>query len=158
MPTSRWQRDRFSATVEFSDSKFPGTTSTLNFINPNSATGTRIDNGVPVQFDLTGGALAFGIAQGLPTTPTVEMLLDPANYVLAQFNQSASKTENREDAFRTDFSYDLERAGITTVEVGYRYNQSSSEDRQGMLRLGQSHFPLRSPSCHRETSSLTRPR
>jgi iron complex outermembrane receptor protein len=125
-----WERDRFSASVEFSsassDSDFPGITSTLNFINPNSAIGTRIDNGVPVQFDLTGGELAFGIAQGLPTTPTVEMLLDPANYVLTQFNQAANKTENSEDAFRTDFSYDLDRAGITSVGLGYRYNESSS--------------------------------
>lgn len=125
-----WERDRFSASVEFSsassDSDFPGITSTLNFINPNSARGSRIDNGVPVQFDLTGDALAFGIAQGLPTTPTVEMLLDPSNYVLAQFDQTASKTENSEDAFRTDFSYDLERAGIMSIGLGYRYNESSS--------------------------------
>lgn len=125
-----WARDSFSATIELSSanskSDFPGITSTLNFINPNSAIGTRIDNGVPVQFDLTGGELTFGIAQGLPTTPTVEMLLDPANYVLAQFDQSASKSENREDAVRTDFSYDLERAGITSVDFGYRYNKSSS--------------------------------
>ncbi len=125
-----WERDRFSASVEFSsassDSDFPGITSTMNFINPNSAIGTRIDNGVPVQFDLTGGALAFGIAQGLPTTPTVDMLLDPANYVLAQFDQRASKSENSEDAVRVDFSYDLDRAGITSLDLGYRYNESSS--------------------------------
>ena len=125
-----WSRDRLRARAEFasssSDTKNPGITSTLNFINPNSAIGTRIDNGVPVEFDLTGGALKFGIAQGLPTTPTVEMLLDPANYVLAQFNQSDDKSENSEDAFRVDFGYDLGWAGIASVDFGYRYNKSSS--------------------------------
>ncbi len=125
-----WERDRFKVGVELSsassDSDFPGITATMNFINPNSAIGTRIDNGVPVEFDLTGGKLAFGIAQGLPTTPTVDMLLDPSNYVLAQFDQRASKSENGEDAIRVDFSYDLDRAGITSIDVGYRYNESSS--------------------------------
>lgn len=125
-----WARDRFSVNLEFSsaraDSKFPGITSTLNFINPNSAIGTRIDNGVPIEYDLTGGELTFGIAQGLPTTPTVEMLLNPANYVLAQFDQSASTTENAEDAVRADLSYELDRAGIRSIDFGARYNESSS--------------------------------
>lgn len=125
-----WTRDRLKARAEISsssaDTRNPGITSTLNFINPNSAIGTRIDNGVPVEFDLTNGELAFGIAQGLPTTPTVEMLLDPANYVLAQFNQSDDESENSEDAFRVDFSYDLGMAGIKSVDFGYRYNDSSS--------------------------------
>ncbi|MEZ5512912.1 MAG: TonB-dependent receptor [Steroidobacteraceae bacterium] len=125
-----WQRDRLSARAEFStsssDTSSPGITSTLNFINPNSAITTRIDNGVPVQFDLTGGALAFGIAQGLATTPTTQMLLNPANYVLAQFNQSADRAENSEDAFRADLAYDLEWSGMKSLEFGYRYNESSS--------------------------------
>lgn len=125
-----WARDRLSTRVEFasssSDTVNPGITSTLNFINPNSAIGTRIDNGVPVEFDLTGGALAFAIAQGLPTTPTVQMLLDPANYVLAQFNQSMDESENSEDAFRADLNYDLQWSGIKSVDFGYRYNKSSS--------------------------------
>jgi iron complex outermembrane receptor protein len=125
-----WARDRFKVSAEFAsssaDTDSPGITSTLNFINPNSAIGTRIDNGVPVEFDLTGGELAFGIAQELPTTPTVQMLLDPANYVLAQFNQSDDKSENSEDAFRVDFSYDLDRAGIRSLDFGYRFSDSSS--------------------------------
>ena len=125
-----WAHDRLSVSAEFStsssDTASPGITATLNFINPNSAITTRIDNGVPVQFDLTGGRLTFGIAQGLPTTPTTQMLLDPANYVLAQFNQSANRAENSEDAFRADLNYDLEWSGMKSLEFGYRYNKSSS--------------------------------
>jgi TonB-dependent receptor len=125
-----WTGDRLSASVEIStsssDTVNPGLTSTLNFINPNSAIDTRIDNGVPVEFDLTGGALTFGIAEGLPTSPTVQMLLDPANYVLQQFNQSLDEAENQEDAFRVDFTYDLDWSGFTSVESGYRYSESSS--------------------------------
>ncbi|MEQ9563422.1 MAG: TonB-dependent receptor plug domain-containing protein, partial [Woeseiaceae bacterium] len=114
-----WTGDRWTMGAELSssssDTELPGLTSTLNFLNPNSAITTRIDNGVPAQFDLTGGQLTFGIAQGLPTTPTAQMLLDPANYVLAQFNQSVDQTENKEDAFRVDFSYDLEWSGLTSI-------------------------------------------
>lgn len=126
-----WARDRFVVSAELSssssDTSSPGITSTLNFLNPNSAISAgRNDNGVPIQFDLTGGQLAFGIAQGLATTPTVQMLLDPANYVLQQFNQSEDRAENSEDAFRVDVTYDLDWSGITSVDVGYRYNESSS--------------------------------
>lgn len=125
-----WTGDKWTMGAEVSssssDTDLPGLTSTLNFLNPNSAMTTRIDNGVPAQFDLTGGQLTFGIAQGLPTSPTVAMLLDPANYVLAQFNQSVDHAENKEDAFRVDFSYDLEWSGIRSIDFGYRYNESSS--------------------------------
>ena len=126
-----WARDRLSARVEASrstsDTTTPSVTATLNFINPNSAIQpTRIDNGVPVVFDLSGGSLTFGLAQGLATTPTTAQLLDPANYVLAQYNQGLNKAENQEDAFRADLNYDLEWTGLQSVDVGYRFNKSSS--------------------------------
>ena len=125
-----WVRDRLVVSAEIStsssDTSSPGLTSTMNFLNPNSAITTRIDNGVPIEFDLTGGALTFGIAEGLATSPTAQMLLDPANYVLAQFNQSEDEAKNSEDAFRVDFAYDLNSSGFTSVDFGYRYNESSS--------------------------------
>ena len=126
-----WSGDKLFVRVEAStsnsESDTPNFSTTLNFINPNSASQTnRIDNGVPFEFDLTGGSLTFGIAQGLATTPTTEMLLDPKNYVIANVNQSNNFTENEENAFRVDLSYDLDMAGITTIDVGYRFNESSS--------------------------------
>ena len=126
-----WARDRLLVSAEIStsssDTSSPGLTSTLNFVNPNSAIqSTRNDNGVPIAFDLTGGMLTFGIAEGLTTSPTVQMLLDPANYVLAQFNQSENEAENSVDAFRVDFTYDLDWSGITSVDFGYRFSESSS--------------------------------
>lgn len=118
---------RVEASTSDSESNTPNFSTTLNFINPNSAsTSSRIDNGVPFEFDLTGGSLTFGIAQGLATTPTKEQLLDPANYVIASVNQSNNLIKNQEDAFRVDFRYDLDMAGITSVEAGYRYNETSS--------------------------------
>lgn len=126
-----WEGDKLSARIEVStstsESHTPNFSTTLNFINPNSASSeTRNDNGVPFEFDLTGGSLTFGIAQGLATTPTKEQILDPANYVLYQANISDTLSENQEDAFRVDFSYALDVAGITSVDVGYRFNKSSS--------------------------------
>ncbi|MDZ4261444.1 MAG: TonB-dependent receptor, partial [Pseudomonadota bacterium] len=126
-----WTGDKLSMRVETStsdsESHTPNFSTTLNFINPNSASSVNgIDNGVPFEFDLTGGSLAFGIAQGLATTPTKEQLLDPKNYVIASVNQSNNLTENQEDAFRVDFSYALDMAGITSIDAGYRFNKTSS--------------------------------
>jgi iron complex outermembrane recepter protein len=126
-----WTGDKLSTRVEVSTStsetNTPNFSTTLNFINPNSfSTATSIDNGVPFEFDLTGGSLSFGIAQGLASTPTTAMLLDPANYRLASVNQSNNYVENKEDAFRVDFNYALDMGGITSIDVGYRFNESSS--------------------------------
>ena len=126
-----WTGDKLTTRIEVStstsQSNTPNFSTTLNFINPNSfSTATSIDNGVPFEFDLTGGSLAFGIAQGLATTPTSAMLLDPANYKLASVNQSDNFVDNKEDAFRVDFSYNLGMAGITSIDFGYRFNESSS--------------------------------
>ena len=64
-----------------------------DFINPNGpqpALGQSIDNGVPAIFDATGGILQFGVAPGLPETPTSEQLLDPANYAFRQIQQGGN--------------------------------------------------------------------
>lgn len=133
-----WEGDKLSASAEVSssdsDSFSPNFSSTLDFINPNSAQpvlGQSIDNGVPIEFDLTGGSLTFGIAQGLATTPTSTQLLDPANYQLQQVQQGLDKQNNAEDAFRTDFSYDLADVDLvssflTSVDFGYRFNKTTS--------------------------------
>ena len=129
---TEWNKDRFSGSVEVStsssDTTNPGFDTTLNFINPNVATNSSNENGTPFEYDLTGGSLAFGIATGVYGAPTTAQLLDPANYVLRDVNQSQDKSENREDAFRADFSYDLTDSMpfITSIDAGYRYNNSSS--------------------------------
>lgn len=133
---TEWEGDRLSIGVEgsisSSDTVNPDITVNLDFINPNDtqpAVGVSLDNGVPVEFDLTGGALTFGIAQGLPSTPTVEQLLDPANYQLRNFNQGLDFIDNEEAAVRVDASYDVADffgGFFTSVDAGYRFNRTSS--------------------------------
>lgn len=113
---------------------------TLDFINPNHlpVTAASIDNGVPIEFDLTDGTLQFGIAQGLSTTPTTAMLLDPANYALRQVNQSVGIVENREIAGRFDLSYDLtgQIPFFTSIDAGYRYNETSALNDSNVRNVG----------------------
>ncbi len=124
-----WALGNWSGRVEISsaenDTTTPGFNTTLNFINPNVAINDSNENGTPFVYDLDG-ALTFGIAQGVYGSPTVEQLLDPANYVLRDVNQGRDTVNNKEDAFRTDFSYELDWAGVTSFDFGYRYNESSS--------------------------------
>lgn len=125
-----WEKDRFSGQVEVSssssDSSTPRIDTTLNFINPNVPTNSSNENGTPFIYDLTGGSLAFGIAFDEPNAPTTAQLLDPANYVVRDVNIAQDIVENSEDAFRSDFTFDLEWSGITTLDFGYRYNKSTS--------------------------------
>lgn len=135
-----WNRGRLSGRVELStsnnDTSTPSFNTTLNFINPNTAIGSNNENGTPIEFDLTGGSLAFGIAEGEANAPTTAQLLDPANYRLRDVNQNQDTAENSEDAIRFDFTYDLDRAGITTVDFGYRYNETSSTRDQVRSNVG----------------------
>ena len=145
--------ERLSARVEFSTSQSDTTTpsfnTTLNFINPNSpldydallanhfaneASGSETlydsnENGTPFVYDLRG-ALTWGIDFASADAPTTAQLLDPANIVLRDVSIGANETENQEDAFRADFSYDLTDMGfgdfLTSVDLGYRYNKTSS--------------------------------
>ncbi len=126
-----WQvSDRFGARVEVStstsDTNTPSFNTTLNFINPNVAVNSSNENGTPFVYDLTGGSLTWGIAQSEPGGPTTAQLLDPANVVLRDLNQDLDIAENEENALRLDFTYDLDWAGITSVDFGYRYNETSS--------------------------------
>lgn len=126
-----WSSDRLTVAAEgslsTSDTVFPTLSVDLDFINPNGPqpmVGVSTDNGVPAEFDARDRTLQFGIAQGLPETPTPEQLLDPANYRLRQIVQGASTTDNSETAFRLDTNYDLtdQVSFFTSVDAGYRYN------------------------------------
>ena len=130
----KWERDRISVLAELSSSKSDTTTprinTTLNFINPNVAfdpVGPN-ENGTPIQFDLRGGSLRAGIANSEANAPTSAELLDPANYRLRDVNSARDIAENQEDAFRLDLSYDMTDSSefFTSIDVGYRYNETSS--------------------------------
>ncbi|MEQ3639756.1 MAG: TonB-dependent receptor [Alteromonas sp.] len=126
-----WQGDKWSIFTEIasssSDTTTPSFNTTLNFINPNAPldAGGGNDNSVPFAYDLSGGSLAFGIAEGADFAPTASQLLDPNNVVLRDVNIGRDTTENSEDAFRVDVSYYIDSL-ITSVDFGYRYNKSSS--------------------------------
>jgi TonB-dependent receptor len=133
-----FEKNRLSGKVEVStsasDTDSPQFRPRLEFINPNTTQpvpggGGNADNGVPVEFDLSNGTLQFGFAQGLASSPTTAQLLDPANYQLGRLTFSQSNAKNRESAARLDLSYDMEDSFsiLTSVDVGYRYNETSSE-------------------------------
>ena len=137
-----WEKDNLPLRVEgstsSSDTRSPNLSTTLNFINPNPLTpldGTSNDNSVPFIFDLSDGNLAFGIDFNSPFAPSVADLTNPANVVLDAVQVGDDTVENSEDAFRVDASYDLRDSGFanfangffTSVDVGYRYNETTSE-------------------------------
>ena len=138
----KWERDRLSVGVEgshsVSDSTTPRINTTLNFINPNVPFGSPNENGTPIEFDLTGGSLAAGIATGEANAPTTAQLLDPANYRLRDVNTARDIADNKEDAFRVDFSYDMTDSSefLTSVDFGYRFNETSSARYQIRSNLG----------------------
>ena len=135
----QWQGENLFVSVEAStsrsDSSTPSFNTTLNFINPNVATNSSNENGTSFEYDLTGGALTFGIAQGEANAPTAAQLLDPANVVLRDVNQGQDRSENTEDAFRTDFTYYLDNM-ITSVDFGYRYSKTNSVSDQVRNNVG----------------------
>ena len=100
----------------------------MNFINPNCPLdGSSNDNCTPFRYDLSGGRLAFGINFDSPFAPSVADLTNPANVVLDDLKLDRNTTDNEENAFRVDFTYNLDWNAISSVDVGYRYNESSSE-------------------------------
>lgn len=136
-----WTRDNWTVEAELATSKSETTTpslnTTLNFINPNcpldgAATGdpsTSNDNCVPFIYDLSGDSLAFGINFNSPFAPSVADLTNPANVVLDQVDVGRNATDNQEDAFRIDVSYDFSDNGLvgdflTSVDAGLRFNKS----------------------------------
>lgn len=130
-----FEKDRLSGKIEVStassETDSPQFRPRLEFINPNAPqpTSASPDNGVPVQFDLSNDTLQFGFAQGLDTSPTTAQLLDPANYQLGRVTFSNSEADNRETGARLDLSYDMEDSlsFLTSVDAGYRYNETTSE-------------------------------
>ena len=133
-----WQNDRLTASFELSssnsDTVSPNLSITLNFINPNcpldgpiDGTSTSNDNCVPFVYDLSGGTLSFGVNYDSPFAPDPSDLLDPANVVLDQVSVDRNTNENSEDALRIDFSYELDWKSVSSVDFGYRYNESSSK-------------------------------
>jgi iron complex outermembrane receptor protein len=134
---------RVEGSISKSDTVSPDLSTTLNFINPNPLTpldGSSNDNSVPFAYDLTGGALTFGIDFSSPYAPTVADLTNPNNVVLDAISVGNNTKENSEHAFRADFTYDLEDSflpdAITSVDVGYRYNKTASTFNQIRSSIG----------------------
>ena len=136
-----WSGERWSVSAEYattaSDTSNPNLSTTLNFINPNCPLdASSNDNCVPFIYDLSGGTLAWGVNFDSPFAPAPADLLNPANVVLDQVIVGRNTTENEEDAFRMDFAWDTDWGGLTTLDFGFRYGESSSrfndiEDRIG---------------------------
>ena len=126
------------ASTSESESSNPRINTTLNFINPNAPLdpGGANDNSIPFEYDLTGGALAFGVAFGTPFAPSASDLLDPNNVVLRDVQIARDKVENSEDAFRADFTYDLDWSVFTSLEFGYRYSKAASTTDEIRSNLG----------------------
>ncbi|MDA7793017.1 TonB-dependent receptor [Glaciecola sp.] len=146
-----WQGDNLFASVEISsstsDTTNPNLSSTLNFINPNApldgldadgntTDSTSNDNAVPFIYDLTGGALTFGINFDSPFAPSIAQLMDPANVVLDQVDVGANETNNSLDALRADFTYYLEDSPVTSVDFGFRVSKRESTYNQITDRIG----------------------
>lgn len=129
---AEWQiNDRLSSRFEIStsnnDTSTPSFNTTLNFINPNAPTNSSNENGTPFVYDLSGGSLTWAVEQSAAFGgPSTAQLLDPANVVLRDVQQGQNRAENSEDAFRADFTWDLDVASITSVDFGYRRNETSS--------------------------------
>ena len=133
--------DRWTASAGIShtvsETKNPNLSTTLNFINPNCPLdGTSNDNCTPFIYDLSGGSLSWGINFNSPFAPSAADLTNPNNVVLDQIIVGNNVTDNKEDAFRLDFTYDLEWKAVHSIDFGYRFNESSSrfydiEDRIG---------------------------
>ena len=115
---------------------FPRLNTTLDFINPNGpqpSEGLSIDNGVPVEFDASGGTLQFGIAQNAEFGPSSQDLLNPANYALGGVGVGSSTQENSETAFRLDGDYDNSDLNpyFSVIKAGVGWNKNKAETRLG---------------------------
>ncbi|MGJ8562173.1 MAG: TonB-dependent receptor [Alphaproteobacteria bacterium] len=149
-----WERGNLSGKVEASissaDTVTPSFSTTFNFINPNIALdGAALlasdgnnENGTPFEYDLTGGSITFGVLQDPAFFgPSTAQLLDPANIVLRDVNDNRDESNNEEKAFRADFTYDFSDNNtvgnfLSSVDVGYRYNKTSSVQDQIRTSVG----------------------
>lgn len=140
---TEWESGRFKVRVEasrvLSSTRTPDLSTTLNFINPNAPlTGTANDNGTPFAYDLSNGALTFGIDESSAFAPTVAQLLDPNNVVLDAVTVGDNRTRNVETTGRMDFSLALDdlTGFITSFDWGYRYNDTSTEFNEYSSSIG----------------------
>ena len=136
-----WNGERWSVSAEYamtsSDTSNPNLSTTLNFINPNCPLdASSNDNCVPFIYDLSGGTLSWGVNFDSPFAPAPGDLLNPANVVLDQVIIGRNTTENEEDALRLDFTWDAEWNGITSIDAGLRYGESSSRFNRIQDRIG----------------------
>ncbi len=120
---------RVEGSTSRSETRNPNLSTTLNFINPNAPLdgGGGNDNAVPFRYDLSDG-LTFGINESSPFAPSAADLLNPANVVLQSITVGNDETENSEDAFRVDLSYDTYELTnfLTSLDFGFRYNKRNS--------------------------------
>lgn len=146
-----WQGDSLFVSAEIShassDTVTPKLDTQFNFINPNAARNdldadgnftrsTSNDNAVPFIYDLTGGALSFGVDFASPFAPTVEDLLNPANLQFDQLDYSRGETENSDTAARVDAKYYLDDSIVSSVDFGLRFNQASHKSVSASDRIG----------------------
>ena len=136
-----WNVERLSVSAQYaatkSETSNPELSTTLNFINPNCPLdGTSNDNCVPFIYDLSGGSLSWGVNFNSPFAPAPADLLNPANVVMDQVIVGRDSTENEEDAFRMDISWDTGWNGFTTLDLGFRYSESSSRFNNVEDRIG----------------------
>ncbi|WP_158967451.1 TonB-dependent receptor [Paraglaciecola sp. L3A3] len=132
---SEWTGDDFqlNAELSYSDSESdnPSLNSTLDFINPNDTQpgpNTLNDNGTPAIFQIANNTFEFGIAQGLPETPTTAQLLTPSNYAIRSIGQGLLTREATEAAARVDFEYDVSSIMpfFTDLNTGLRWNKTTN--------------------------------
>ena len=138
-----WEYGLVSVRVEGSTSRSdtvnPELSTTLNFVNPNTPLdgGGGNDNAVPFRYDLSDG-LAFGLDFESPFAPSIAQLLDPANVVLDAVRVGADETNNSEEAFRIDLSYDtFDLTGfLRSLDFGLRWNDRNSRFQEIGSNLG----------------------
>ncbi len=121
------------AEVSYSDSESnnPSLNSSLDFINPRGpqvTADTRNDNGTPAIFNIANNTFEFGIAPGLPETPTSAELLDPSNYAIRGIGEGLRYREGTEAAARVDLTYDVSdmNSFFTDVHTGFRWNKTTN--------------------------------
>ncbi|WP_111977461.1 TonB-dependent receptor [Algibacillus agarilyticus] len=129
-----WQGDNLKLSAELSTSKAetsnPTLSTTVNFMNPKCTIdgNTRNENCTPIAYDLRGGSLSWGIDSNSSWAPSAAELTNPANMVLDQVDFGNNTTENSDTAFRIDAEYFIDAIDfITTVDVGYRFSNTTSE-------------------------------
>lgn len=132
---SEWTGDNYKMVAELSyadsETDNPSLNSSLDFINPKGAQpgpNTFNDNGTPAIFNIANDTFEFGIAQGLPETPTTADLLDPSNYALRSIGEGLRTREGSEAAVRVDFTYDVSEMNsfFTDLNAGVRWNKTTN--------------------------------